>query len=442
MVRIYDIIRKKRDGLTLTSEEIDYFVQNYTQGKIPDYQISALLMAIFINKLSDKETFDLTHSMAKSGQTIDLSGIKGIKVDKHSTGGVGDKTTLVLLPILASLGLKVCKMSGRGLGHTGGTIDKLESIPGFTTQLSPQQYKDQVNKIGMSVTGQTEDIAPADKKLYALRDVTATVDDISLIASSIMSKKLVSGADIILLDVKVGKGAFVKDLDTARALADTMVKIGNHHNKRTVAVITDMNQPLGRAIGNTLEVMEAIDTLTGTGPNDLLELCIELSSTVLRVVEPEKDMADIRNKILEIINTGQGLDKFNRFVHAQGGPQYISKQRDILPMAQHVVPYKARYSGYISQIDTEGIGIGAVSIGAGRQVKDEKIDYGCGFLLNKKIGDKINKGDDILYIYINDKEKLKPCIDILDQSFVISDKPIEPPKLIYGLVDDKGFHPY
>ncbi len=441
-MRIYDIIRKKRDGLTLTSEEIDYFVQNYTQGKIPDYQISALLMAIFINKLSDKETFDLTHSMAKSGQTIDLSGIKGIKVDKHSTGGVGDKTTLVLLPILASLGLKVCKMSGRGLGHTGGTIDKLESIPGFTTQLSPQQYKDQVNRIGMSVTGQTEDIAPADKKLYALRDVTATVDDISLIASSIMSKKLVSGADIILLDVKVGKGAFVKDLDTARALADTMVKIGNHHNKRTVAVITDMNQPLGRAIGNSLEVMEAIDTLTGTGPNDLLELCIELSSTVLRVVEPEKNIADIRNKILKVINTGQGLDKFNRFVHAQGGPQYISKQQDILPLAQHIVPYKARYSGYISQIDTEGIGIGAVSIGAGRQAKDDKIDYGCGFLLNKKIGDKINKGEDILYIYINDKEKLKPCIDILDQSFVVSDKPIKTPKLIYGLVDDKGYHPY
>ena len=441
-MRIYDIIRKKRDGQVLSSQEIDYFVQGYTQGQIPDYQMSALLMAIFINKLTDKETFDLTHSMAKSGESVDLSNIKGIKVDKHSTGGVGDKTTLVLSPILASLGFKVCKMSGRGLGHTGGTIDKLESIPGFTTQLSPQQYKSQVNKIGMSIISQTENIAPADKKLYALRDVTATVDNISLIASSIMSKKLVSGADVILLDVKVGKGAFVKDLNTARTLAETMVKIGNHYNKRTVAVITDMNQPLGRAIGNSLEVMEAINTLMGTGANDLLELCIVLSNLAFKVIEPKEDMNIIKDKILGIINTGQALEKFNRFVHAQGGPECISKQQDVLPLGKYVIPYRSNGSGYISEIDGEGLGIGAVTIGAGRQFKDDKIDHGCGFILNKKIGDKVNKGDVILDIYINDKEKLPYCMDILDRSFVFSDKPIKPPKLIYGIVDEKGYHTY
>ena len=362
-MRMYDIIMKKRNGGELSKEEIDFFVEGYTRGEIPDYQASALMMAIYFRKMTKKETLALTMAMAQSGDMLDLSGIRGIKVDKHSTGGVGDKTSLALAPMVAACGVTVAKMSGRGLGHTGGTIDKLESFPGFTTSLTAERFTENVNRIGMAIMGQTADLAPADKKLYALRDVTATVDNMSLIASSIMSKKLAAGADAIVLDVKTGSGAFMKEEKDARALAEEMVSIGNSAGRRTVAVISDMDQPLGRAVGNALEVREAIDTLRGKGPEDFTELCLTLGSRMLAAGGRAPGEEAARQMLAAAIEDGRALRKLAEFVEAQDGDAAAVYDPELLPKAKIIRPIAAPRDGYISRIICDQVGICSLILG-------------------------------------------------------------------------------
>jgi len=401
-VRIYDIILKKRDGDSNTKEEIRTLIEGYVKGEVPDYQISAWLMAVFFNHMTPKECSDLTEVILNSGEKIDLSSIKGIKVDKHSTGGVGDKVTLVLGPIVASLGLTFAKLSGRGLGHTGGTIDKLESIPGFKTTLEKEEFFSIVNNIGIAVAGQTANIAPADKKLYALRDVTATVDEISLIASSIMGKKLAIGSDIIVLDVKTGSGAFMKKLEDARKLAKAMLDIGKRHGRKMSAVVSDMNQPLGNMVGNALEVREAIETLKGEGPKDLLELTVAIAER-MAILSGIVDGESARKMIYETITSGQALKKFEEFVEAQGGnPEVVDKPEQILPASQYKFTVESPQKGFIKSIDAQEIGISAMVLGAGREKKGDKINPAVGIEILKKVGERVEAGEPLAVIYTND----------------------------------------
>ncbi len=397
-MRMYDIIKKKRDGGELSREEIDFFITGYVDGSIPDYQASAFCMAVFYTGMTEKETADLTLAMSTSGDTVDLSRFKKLTADKHSTGGVGDKTTLIVAPIAASLGCIMAKMSGRGLGHTGGTIDKLESIDGFNTALTPEEFFKQVEKTGIAVVGQTGNLTPADKKLYALRDVTATVDSMPLIASSIMSKKLAAGAHTIVLDVKYGSGAFMKTPEEAEALAREMVKIGKTCGRNTAAVITNMNRPLGNNIGNALEVMEAIDVLKGNGPEDLREVCLTLAT---QIVSLSKNIpaTEARKLTEDAINSGKALNKFKEWIVSQGAKD----ENPVFKKATYEHEIKSSVDGYIVKTDAEKIGISAVILGAGREKKDDTIDMSAGIILNKKTGDKVNKGDVIATLYSCDE---------------------------------------
>lgn len=399
-MRMYDIIAKKRDKYELTKEEIDFFVDGYTKGDIPDYQASALLMAIYLNGMSKEELINLTLAMLNSGSKIDLSGIDGITVDKHSTGGVGDKTTLIVVPIAASLGAKVAKMSGRGLGHTGGTVDKLESINGFKTELSREDFISCVNTVGACIIAQSGGVAPADKKIYALRDVTATVSSIPLIASSIMSKKLASGSECILLDVKVGSGAFIKKPENARKIAKIMVEIGKRANKKIAAVITNMDVPLGYAVGNSLEVIEAVRILRNEIRGDLYDLCIELAANMVRLTSG-KSIEECRQLAESTIADGSAYLKFKEMVSAQGGDTDMLDNTELFEKAKIVYPVVSTVSGYISEMDTEKIGTASVILGAGRTKKGDPIDHSAGIILNKKTGDFVNIGDELAVLYTN-----------------------------------------
>lgn len=405
-MRMYDLIMKKRNGFALTTEEIDFMVKEYTAGSIPDYQMSAMMMAVYFQGMSGEETAALTMAMAHSGDMLDLSAIDGIKVDKHSTGGVGDKTSIALTPMVAACGIKIAKMSGRGLGHTGGTIDKLESFQGFTTGISTAQFMKQVNDIGISIMGQTLDIAPADKKLYALRDVTATVDNLSLIASSIMSKKLASGADAIVLDVKTGSGAFMKKEEDAFALAKEMVMLGNHAGRNTIAVVTDMDQPLGLAVGNALEVKEAIETLQGKGPQDFVKLCMTLGTQMLIAGGRAEDEAQAEAMLAGVIKDGSALGKLAEFVKAQGGDAAAVYDTSLLPKASIVEEILSEEEGYLEKLVCDEVGICALLLGGGRETKESEIDLSVGLVLHKKVGDYVKKGESLASIHANDAGKL------------------------------------
>lgn len=422
MVRIVDLIEKKQEKETLTTDEIHWMVNGYTSGDIPEYQMSAMLMAIYFNGMEDAELRDLTMTMVESGDQIDLSGIKGTKVDKHSTGGVGDTTTLVLAPLVASVGVPVPKMSGRGLGHTGGTLDKLESIEGFHIEISEDEFTDLVNKNKLALVGQTGNLTPADKKIYSLRDVTSTVGSIPLIASSIMSKKIASGADAIVLDVKVGTGAFMKSIEEAEQLAQTMVNIGNDVGRDTMAVISDMSQPLGQAIGNGLEVKEAIDTLKGEGPEDLTELSLVLGSQMAYLGGVGESLEDARKKLEENIQNGKALEKFKVFIEAQGGnPEVVDKPDEILPQAEFQIDVKADRDGVIGAIDAEELGIAGMLLGAGRETIDSELDLAAGLMLHKKIGDPVEVGETMVTIYSNEEE-VTPSVDKIKENITIRDE--------------------
>lgn len=435
-MRMYDLIEKKRDGKELTQEEIQYFIDGYTNDRIPDYQVSALLMAIYFQDMSEDERAMLTSSMVNSGDTIDLSNIEGIKVDKHSTGGVGDTTTLILAPLVASLGVPVAKMSGRGLGHTGGTIDKLEAVPGFHVEITSAEFIDLVNKNKVAVIGQTGNLTPADKKLYSLRDVTATVNSIPLIASSIMSKKIASGADAIVLDVKTGAGAFMKDFDDAKNLAEAMVSIGNRVGRNTMAVISDMSQPLGNAIGNALEVKEAIATLKGTGPKDLTELCLTLGSQMVLLAEKAQTLEEARTMLEENIANGKAFEQFKVFLEAQGGDVSVADNPELLPQATHKVELLAKTAGTISEIVANDIGTVAMMLGAGRATKESEIDLAVGLVLHKKVGDAVEEGEPLLAIHANDLD-LDVVKEKLYQSITITTDSVKTPPLIYDVITTK-----
>lgn len=433
-MRIYDIIEKKKMGNVLTEQEIAFVVGGYTQGHIPDYQMSALLMAIYFQGMNDQETAILTQCMAQSGEILDLSVIEGVKVDKHSTGGVGDTTTIVLAPLVAAAGVPVAKMSGRGLGHTGGTIDKLESFPGFKVELPLEEFIKNVNEHGVAVVGQTGNLAPADKKIYALRDVTATVDNISLIAASIMSKKIAAGADAIVLDVKWGSGAFMKTLEDAKKLGHAMVRIGKQVGRNTIAVITDMNQPLGYAIGNSLEIVEAIDTLKGQGPSDLTELTHTLAANMfvlagrVQTVEEGLKLAD------ELIQSGQAIEQLREWVSSQGGNEKAVEDYSLLPVASKQMEVKVEGIGYVKTIDTEKIGKAALVLGAGRENKESKIDLGVGLIMHKKIGDQVDKEDHIATLYYNEHSQVDAAIRYIQDAYTLSQEPIEKPQLICAVI--------
>lgn len=436
-MRMYDIIMKKRNGGRLSQEEITYFINGYTRGEIPDYQVSALMMAVYFQGMDEEETLALTMAMAHSGEMLDLSAIEGVKVDKHSTGGVGDKTSLALAPMAAACGIRVAKMSGRGLGHTGGTIDKLESFKGFSTAISREQFIRQVNEIGISIMGQTADLAPADKKLYALRDVTATVDNMSLIASSIMSKKLAAGADAIVLDVKTGSGAFMKTEEDSLALAREMVKIGNGAGRRTIAVVSDMNQPLGRAVGNALEVKEAIDTLRGQGPEDFVELCLTLGSQMLIAGGKARDTRQARVMLQQTIENGAALEKLAQFVQAQGGDPAAVYDPSLLPRAAHTEPIPAPSDGWIRQIRCDEIGICSLMLGGGRETKDSEIDLSVGLVLTAKVGDYVKKGEPLAYLHYNDPVKAAAARERFCQAYTIgAEAETKAPALIHRILQE------
>ena len=422
-MRMYDLILKKKQGGELSTDEIRYMIEGFTEGSIPDYQMSAMTMAICFRGMTPRETVDLTLAMRDSGDVLDLSGIKGVTVAKHSTGGVGDKTSLALTPIIAALGVPVAKMSGRGLGHTGGTIDKLECFDGFTTALSEEQFAGNVNTIGIAIAGQTANLAPADKKLYALRDVTATVDQMSLIASSIMSKKLASGSDAIVLDVKTGNGAFMKKLEDSRALAKEMVSIGTMAGKKTVAVITDMDQPLGRAVGNSLEVREAIDTLRGEGPADFKEVVFALGSQMLMLAGRAADEKEARALMEGVIEDGSALDKFAQFVRAQGGDAAPVYDTSLLPVAGKTLEVTAKESGYVHRILAEDIGIACMTLGGGRETKESAIDLSVGIILEKKNGDAVSDGEVLATIYGNDDAKMQAAYEKIAHAYEIAKEP-------------------
>lgn len=433
-MRMYDIIMKKRNGGKLTSEEVRYFINGYTRGDIPDYQVSALMMAVYFQGMDAEETLALTMAMAHSGDMLDLSAIQGVKVDKHSTGGVGDKTSLALAPMVAACGVKIAKMSGRGLGHTGGTIDKLESFAGFSTGISREHFIRQVNDIGISIMGQTADLAPADKKLYALRDVTATVDNMSLIASSIMSKKLAAGADAIVLDVKTGSGAFMKTLEDSLSLAREMVRIGNGAGRHTIAVVSDMDQPLGRAVGNALEVREAIDTLRGQGPADFVELCMTLGSQMLIVGGKAQEEGQARDILQQAIASGAALEKLAEFIKAQGGDSAAVYDTSLLPQASHVEPIPANMDGYIEKIRCDEIGICSLLLGGGRETKESEIDLSVGLVLTAKVGDYVKEGEPLAYMHYNDPIKAAAAKERFYQAYTLSRKKPQAPALIHRIL--------
>ena len=435
-MRMYDLIMKKRNGGELSTEEINQMIMEYTKGNIPDYQMSAFLMAVFFVGMSEKETIALTMAMANSGEMVDLSAIHGLKADKHSTGGVGDKTSLVLGPMVASLGIPVAKMSGRGLGHTGGTIDKLESFDGFSTSLTTEQFINNVNNIKMAIIGQTGELAPADKKLYALRDVTATVDNISLIASSIMSKKIAAGADTIVLDVKCGSGAFMKTEEDAVKLGTEMVKIGRGIGRETYAIVSDMDQPLGYAVGNALEVKEAIDTLNGNGPKDLLELCLTLGSYMLIGTKKASDADEARAMLKETITSKKALNKFAEFIKAQGGDVRAVYDTSLLPKASLTQDCYAASEGYISSIHSDEVGMVSLTLGGGRETKESEIDLSVGVVLKKKVGDYVKKGDVIATLYANSEEKLKAAKERFDKTYSYSDNEVKKPVFIKRIIDN------
>ena len=437
-MRMYDIIQKKRDGGELTKDEISFFVKGYTNGEIPDYQASALMMAIYFNKMNYNETLELTMEMAKSGDNMDLSGIEGVKVDKHSTGGVGDKTTLVVAPLVAAAGAPVAKMSGRGLGHTGGTIDKLEAFDGFNVGMSMEKFTSSVNGIGIAISAQTGNLAPADKKLYALRDVTATVENISLIAGSIMSKKLASGADAIVLDVKSGSGAFMKDDEGAFELAQEMVSIGLGAGRDMVALITDMDQPLGKAVGNSLEVIEAIDTLKGNGPKDLEDICLHLGAHMLLLSKKVGTIDEGLQRLRDVMESGEGLEKLKELVKNQGGdPSYVDdtskfKKADIV---KEVV---SEHEGYVCSIKTDEIGRASLVLGAGRENKESEIDLSVGLIVEKKRGDYVRKGDALAVVHSSSAEKFEEASRIIRAAYSLSEVRPADEKLIKGIVDKNG----
>ena len=429
-----ELIAKKRDGGELTTEEIDFMIQGYTRGEIPDYQMSAMCMAIVFRGMSDRETLDLTMSMMHSGETLDLSAITGVKADKHSTGGVGDKTSLVLCPMVAACGLKVAKMSGRGLGHTGGTIDKLESFPGFTTGIDEQTFFKNVNDFGIAIMGQTAELAPADKKLYALRDVTGTVPSIPLIVSSIMSKKLASGADVIVLDVKCGSGAFMKTEKDAKELARGLTRIGRLAGRKCAAVITDMDQPLGCAVGNAVEVKEAISVLRGESGGDLLELCLTLGTCMLTESGFAKSETEAREMLLKAIEDGSALKKLSEMVAAQGGRAEDVYDTSALPQAKIVIEAKADADGYVNHIEAEKVGLLCMHLGGGRETKESEIDLSVGVVLHKKVGDRVNKGDSIATIYASDTERANSAARMLHECYEISDSPVVRPPFIKAII--------
>ena len=433
-MKMYDIIDKKRQGYQLNKNEIEYFIKEYVKNNIPDYQVSALLMAICLKGMTDEEITNLTIAMANSGDTLDLSQINGITVDKHSTGGVGDKTTLIVGPIVASLGCKVAKMSGKGLGFTGGTIDKLESIDGYKTNIKRQDFLNQVNKIGISLISQSENLVPADKKIYALRDVTATVNSIPLIASSIMSKKIAAGSKCILLDVKVGSGAFMKTIEDATKLAQTMVNIGNMAGRETKAVITNMDIPLGHEIGNILEVKEAIDVLKGNGPEDLTYICIELA-TYMYMMCTKKSKEESMALVKKALNDGSAFKKFRELVIAQGGNVNLIDNQELFLKPKYTIELKAKNSGYIEHIDTGKIGIISCNLGAGRNKKEDAIDYTAGITITAKTGEFVNKGDVIAKLYTSKKFDIQELNDMYLNAITISKKQPPKPQMIYKIID-------
>ncbi|HFO1050763.1 MULTISPECIES: pyrimidine-nucleoside phosphorylase [Bacillus cereus group] len=433
-MRMVDIIAKKRDGKELTTEEIKFFINGYTEGSIPDYQVSALAMAIFFKDMTDRERADLTMAMVESGETIDLSAIEGIKVDKHSTGGVGDTTTLVLGPLVAALDVPVAKMSGRGLGHTGGTIDKLEAVEGFHVEITKEQFIDIVNRDKVAVIGQTGNLTPADKKIYALRDVTGTVNSIPLIASSIMSKKIAAGADAIVLDVKTGAGAFMKTEEDAKELAHAMVRIGNNVGRQTMAVISDMSQPLGFAIGNALEVKEAIDTLKGEGPEDLTELVLVLGSQMVVLAKKANTLEEAREMLIEVMKNGKATEKFKEFLSNQGGDSSIVDNPEKMPQAKYVIDVPAKTSGVISNIVADEIGIAAMLLGAGRATKEDEIDLAVGLMLRKKVGDAVKEGEPFVTIYAN-RENVEDVKAKIYENISIAETAVAP-KLVHTVITD------
>lgn len=433
-MRAVDLIIKKRDGQSLSHEEIAYLIEHYVKGEIPDYQMAAFCMAVYFRGMSDKETAFLTLSMANSGEVADLSPIPGIKVDKHSTGGVADSTTLVLAPLVAAAGVPVAKMSGRGLGHTGGTIDKLESIQGFRTALSREEFITQVRNINLAVAAQSGNLVPADKRLYALRDVTGTVDSLPLIASSIMSKKLAAGAEAIVLDVKTGSGAFLKKREEAEELAACMVAIGREAHRKTVAVISDMNEPLGTAIGNALEVEEAIRVLRGEVAGRLLELCLVLGARMLMAGGKAKEQEEAKEILVKLLSSGAALQKLTEMVKEQGGNPAVLEDTSLLPQARCKREVKAAQDGYFAVLDASALGIAAMILGAGRERQDSKIDLAAGIKMHKRNGDRVKQGEILATLYCSERERIPQALAFMDRSFVISHEPVKPNELVYGII--------
>lgn len=434
-LRVPDLIMKKRDGFELTRDEISFIIDGMVSGAVPDYQMSAFCMAVFFKGMTPEETTALTQAMTDSGSIVDLSAIRGVKVDKHSTGGVGDTTTLILAPMVAAAGGVVAKMSGRGLGHTGGTLDKLESIPGFRVSLEEDEFVEQVNRIGIAVVGQTGDIAPADKKLYALRDVTATVESIPLIAASIMSKKLATGADAIVLDVKSGTGAFMRDVDSARKLAVLMVRIGSLAGRKVAALITDMNQPLGSAIGNSLEVIEAIETLQGKVNGRLLQVCLELGARMLILSGLAHDVEQAKNNLCDAIASGAALAKLRQMIEAQGGDSSCTVDPWVLPVARHSAQLTAACDGFVSGVDALTLGRAAMAMGAGRKRKEDVIDLSCGVKVAVSIGDQVTKGQTLATLYASSHPMLEEGSSIATSAFSYSAQPVAAPPLLYEVID-------
>ncbi|WP_448523602.1 thymidine phosphorylase [Pseudothermotoga sp.] len=429
-MRMYDVIKKKRDGAELTTEEIRFVVHGYTRGEIPDYQMAAFLMAVYFRGLNERETYDLTIAMLESGDRLDLSSLKGIKLDKHSSGGVGDKITFVVLPIAASFGVKIVKMSGRGLGHTGGTIDKLESIPGMRTSLSKEEFVKIVNEIGFAVASQTENLAPADKKIYALRDATATVENLSLIASSIVSKKLAAGADAMVFDVKVGCGAFMKDVDQAKKLAILMLDIVKRHGKKARAVLSNMDQPLGKMVGNSLEVIEAMECLKGEGPKDVMQLSFTLVKEML-------DLAGVKvsfNDIESMVRSNEPLKRFKKFIELQGGDPRIVDDPFKLPISRNIVEVRSDRDGYVARIDAEAIGRACVLLGGGRSKKEDSIDHSVGIELLKKVSDRVGTGDVLAKVYHSNRSDLSSALALVRSAYVLSEHPVEPPSTVLEVI--------
>ncbi|MCR5792697.1 MAG: pyrimidine-nucleoside phosphorylase [Lachnospiraceae bacterium] len=435
-MRMYDLIEKKKYGEELTKEELEYIINGYVDGSIPDYQMSAWLMAVYFKGMTSRELTDMTITMAHSGDMVDLSAIEGIKIDKHSTGGVGDKTTLIITPMVAACGVKVAKMSGRGLGHTGGTVDKLESIEGYQTALDRQRFYEIVNTVGMSVIGQSGNLAPADKKLYALRDVTGTVDSIPLIASSIMSKKLAAGSDSILLDVTTGSGAFIEEFDKSIELAKTMVSIGEGAGRETVALLTNMDEPLGYAIGNTMEVQEAIETMKGNGPADLVEVCVALAGDMLYLAK-KGTLEECREMATKTLTDGSAFERFKKMVAAQGGRCDVLEDTSLFGEAPYQMELLAKKSGYVQHMNAKECGIASMLLGAGRETKEDVIDMKAGILLKKKTTDAVKEGEVLAILYSSDENRLQTAADKLEAAYEIGDSKVAPLQMIQGRITKK-----